>query len=97
LVVGPVRADQAVAEVLEAELAAAVAFPEALQLAGVAVCGSGVNVPLMIPQVLAALHVTFDGESRSKAFGLYGAVLSLAHILGPVMGGLLTEARLFGS
>ncbi|MGW6941583.1 hypothetical protein ACWGF3_21655 [Streptomyces xanthophaeus] len=47
--------------------------------------------------MLAALHVTFDGESRSKAFGLYGAVLSLAHILGPVMGGLLTEARLFGS
>lgn len=56
----------------------------------------GVGVALMIPQVLASLHVTFDGENRSKAFGLYGAVLSLANVLGPVMGGLLTEADLFG-
>ncbi|MFF3215851.1 MFS transporter [Streptomyces sp. NPDC002886] len=56
----------------------------------------GVGVAVMIPQVLATLHVTFDGESRSKAFGLYGAVLSIANVLGPVMGGLLTEADLFG-
>ncbi|MEU9165761.1 MFS transporter [Streptomyces sp. NPDC048424] len=56
----------------------------------------GVGVALMIPQVLATLHVTFDGESRSKAFGLYGAVHSIANVLGPVMGGLLTEADLFG-
>ncbi|MEV2253851.1 MFS transporter [Streptomyces sp. NPDC050147] len=56
----------------------------------------GAGVALMIPQVLATLHVTFDGENRSKAFGLYGAVLSLANVLGPVLGGLLTEADLFG-
>ncbi|WP_053699031.1 MFS transporter [Streptomyces sp. NRRL F-5755] len=56
----------------------------------------GVAVALMIPQVLATLHVTFEGQNRSKAFGLYGAVLSLANVLGPVMGGLLTEADLFG-
>ncbi|MGW7189941.1 MFS transporter, partial [Streptomyces sp. NPDC054838] len=56
----------------------------------------GVGVALMIPQVLATLHVTFDGKNRSKAFGLYGAVLSIANVLGPVLGGLLTEADLFG-
>ncbi|MGW8378452.1 MFS transporter [Streptomyces sp. ODS28] len=56
----------------------------------------GVGVALMIPQVLATIHVTFDGASRSKAFGLYGAVLSIANVLGPVLGGLLTEADLFG-
>ncbi|MCK8678474.1 MFS transporter [Streptomyces lichenis] len=56
----------------------------------------GAGVALMIPQVLATLHATFDGEARSKAFGLYGAVLSLANVLGPVLGGLLTEADLFG-
>ncbi|MFH8411072.1 MFS transporter [Streptomyces sp. NPDC018019] len=56
----------------------------------------GVAVALMIPQVLATLHVTFEGHSRSKAFGLYGAVLSIANVLGPVMGGLLTQANLFG-
>ncbi|MFE9404216.1 MFS transporter [Streptomyces sp. NPDC006530] len=56
----------------------------------------GTGVALMIPQVLATLHVTFEGQNRSKAFGLYGAVLSLANVLGPVMGGLLTEADWFG-
>lgn len=56
----------------------------------------GVGVALMIPQVLATLHVTFEGQNRSRAFGLYGAVLSLANVLGPVLGGLLTEADLFG-
>ncbi|MFF4528349.1 MFS transporter [Streptomyces sp. NPDC001407] len=56
----------------------------------------GVGVALMIPQVLATLHVTFEGQNRSKVFGLYGAVMSLANVLGPVMGGLLTEADLLG-
>lgn len=56
----------------------------------------GVGVALMIPQILATLHVTFEGQNRGKVFGLYGAVLSLANVLGPVMGGLLTEADLFG-
>ncbi|MFK8905653.1 MFS transporter [Streptomyces sp. YS-3] len=56
----------------------------------------GAGVALMLPQVLATLHVTFDGHNRSKAFGLYGAVLPLANVLGPVLGGALTEADLFG-
>ncbi|WP_194836780.1 MFS transporter [Nocardia sp. XZ_19_369] len=56
----------------------------------------GIGVAVMIPQVLATMHVTFDGENRSRAFGLYGAVLSMGSVLGPVLGGLLTEADLFG-
>ncbi|GAA0593286.1 MFS transporter [Streptomyces crystallinus] len=56
----------------------------------------GVGAALMIPQILATLHVTFEGQNRSRVFGLYGAVMSLANVLGPVMGGLLTEADLFG-
>ncbi|MFD4633744.1 MFS transporter [Streptomyces sp. NPDC058284] len=56
----------------------------------------GVGVAIMIPQILATLHVTFEGQNRSKVFGLYGAIMSLANVLGPVMGGLLTEADLFG-
>lgn len=51
---------------------------------------------VMIPQVLATVHVIFDGENRSRAFGLYGAVLSMGSVLGPVLGGTLTEADLFG-
>ncbi|GCD47216.1 MFS transporter [Streptomyces paromomycinus] len=56
----------------------------------------GVGAAVMIPQILATLHVTFEGQNRSKVFGLYGAVMSLANVLGPVMGGLLTESDLFG-
>ncbi|MFJ9411357.1 MFS transporter [Streptomyces sp. NPDC101393] len=56
----------------------------------------GGGAAVMIPQVLATLHVTFDGKHRSRAFGLYGAVLSIGAVLGPVLGGVLTEADLFG-
>ncbi|MFD7662014.1 MFS transporter [Streptomyces sp. NPDC059788] len=56
----------------------------------------GAAAALMIPQILATLHVTFEGQNRSKVFGLYGAVMSLANVLGPVLGGLLTEADLSG-
>ncbi|MEU4728810.1 MFS transporter [Streptomyces sp. NPDC023588] len=56
----------------------------------------GVGVAVMIPQALATMHVTFEGHNRSKAFGLYGAVLALANVLGPVLGGVLTQADLFG-
>ncbi|MEV6551311.1 MFS transporter [Streptomyces sp. NPDC051597] len=56
----------------------------------------GVGVAVMIPQVLATMHVTFEGQNRSKAFGLYGAVLAIANVLGPVLGGVLTQADLFG-
>ncbi|WP_073224339.1 MFS transporter [Streptomyces sp. NBRC 110465] len=56
----------------------------------------GLGAAVMIPQILATLHVTFEGKNRSKVFGLYGAIMSLANVLGPVMGGLLTEADMFG-
>lgn len=56
----------------------------------------GAAAAVMIPQVLATLHTTFAGASRSRAFGLYGAVLSLGSVAGPVLGGFLTQANLFG-
>ncbi|MFC9435353.1 MFS transporter [Nocardia sp. NPDC057030] len=59
------------------------------------VCQGGAAA-VLIPQVLATVHVTFDGETRSRAFGLFGAVLSLGSVLGPVLGGTLTQADLFG-
>lgn len=56
----------------------------------------GTGAAIMLPQVLATVHVTFDGENRSRAFGLYGAILSLGSALGPVLGGVLVQADLFG-
>ncbi|MEU1673848.1 MFS transporter [Streptomyces roseifaciens] len=56
----------------------------------------GAAAAALVPQVLATIHVTFDGESRAKAFGLYGMIMSLGGVLGPVLGAVLTGADLFG-
>ncbi|GAA2654300.1 MFS transporter [Streptomyces lunalinharesii] len=69
------------------------AGPAAL-IAARAVQGAG--AALMVPQVLATVHVAFDGSARAKAFGLHGTVISVGSVAGPVLGGVLTEADLFG-
>lgn len=56
----------------------------------------GAGAAVMIPQTLATLHVTFEGGARAKAFGLYGTVISVGSVAGPVLGGVLTQADLFG-
>ena len=56
----------------------------------------GVAAAAMIPQLLATFRVIFSGEERGKAFGLYGAILGFASALGLVLGGVLTDADIFG-
>jgi len=56
----------------------------------------GVAAAAMIPQLLGTFRSIFDGEERGKVFGLYGAVLGFASAIGLVLGGVLTEADLFG-
>lgn len=56
----------------------------------------GAAAATMVPQVLATIHVTFDGESRAKAFGMYGMIMSLGGVLGPVLGAVLTSADVAG-
>jgi EmrB/QacA subfamily drug resistance transporter len=56
----------------------------------------GTAAAAMIPQLLATFRAIFDGEERGKAFGIYGAVLGFASAIGLVLGGVLTEADLFG-
>ncbi|WP_433547151.1 MFS transporter [Streptomyces sp. CA-294286] len=51
---------------------------------------------IMVPQVLATLHVSFDEGSRARAFSLYGTIMSLGSVAGPVLGGVLTSANVFG-
>ena len=57
----------------------------------------GLGSGLMFPQVLAVIQVTIPPKERGKAFGIFGATIGLATILGPLLGGLLIKANIFGS
>lgn len=51
----------------------------------------GAMAGLMVPQILAIIHVTFPPSERGKVFGLYGAIAGLASVAGLVLGGALVE------
>src|SRR3954469_22060999 len=57
----------------------------------------GLSSGLMFPQVLSVIQVTFPPDRRHRAYAIYGATLGVASILGPLVGGLLIEADLFGT
>jgi len=79
--------------------------------AGSALCGTAVNAPmligsrflqgfmaaLMIPQVLALIHVTFPPQERGKVLSIYAGATGSAAVAGPVLGGLLVQWNLLGS
>ncbi len=56
----------------------------------------GTTAALMVPQVLATLHVLFPDAARAKAFAIYGVVLGLAGAAGFAIGGLLVTLDLGG-
>ncbi|RJF74203.1 MFS transporter [Rhodopseudomonas palustris] len=56
----------------------------------------GTTAALMVPQVLATLHVLFPDAARAKAFAIYGVVLGLAGAAGFAIGGLLVTLHLGG-
>src|SRR5271165_7571397 len=56
----------------------------------------GTAAAAMAPQVLATFRAIFTGAERGKAFGVYGAMLGVASAVGLLLGGVLTEANLFG-
>jgi MFS family permease len=51
----------------------------------------GATAALMVPQVLATLHLLFSDSSRGRAFGIYGMVLGLAGAAGFLLGGVLVR------
>ena len=56
----------------------------------------GIAAAAMAPQVLATFRAIFAGPERGKAFSIYGAMLGFASAVGLLLGGVLTEANLFG-
>ena len=57
----------------------------------------GIGSGLMVPQVLSTIQVTIPPRERGRAFGLFGATIGVATILGPLVGGALISLDLFGT
>lgn len=55
----------------------------------------GAAAAMMVPQVLAIIHATFPPHEKGKVFGLWGAIVGLGGISGPLLGALLTQWNLF--
>ncbi|MEU4557144.1 MFS transporter [Actinoplanes sp. NPDC023936] len=50
----------------------------------------------MVPQVFGIIRSSFPPAAMAKAFGAYGAVQGLAAVAGPLLGGALVDADLWG-
>ena len=57
----------------------------------------GAAAALVIPQTIGLIRAMFDASELPKALGSIGPVMGLAGICGPLLGGVLTHADLFGS
>ncbi|MGV9346664.1 MFS transporter [Streptomyces spiralis] len=57
----------------------------------------GAAAALIIPQTIGLIRTMFSGAEMSKALGSIGPVMGLSAVCGPVLGGLITHADLFGS
>src|SRR6201997_3773088 len=62
----------------------------------VARLAQGATAALMVPQVLATLHLLFSDSARSRAFAVYGIVLGLAGAAGFALGAVLVTLDLDG-
>ncbi|MFE2494768.1 MFS transporter [Streptomyces scopuliridis] len=56
----------------------------------------GAMAAMMVPQVLAIIHVTFPAHERGKVFGMFGAIVGLGAVSGPLLGALLTQWNIAG-
>ncbi|WP_089104674.1 MFS transporter [Streptomyces hyaluromycini] len=78
-----------------ASVACALAPTAGLLIAFRAVQGAAAAV--IIPQTIGLIKAMFEGDELSRALGSIGPVMGLAAVCGPVLGGVLTHADLFGS
>jgi EmrB/QacA subfamily drug resistance transporter len=56
----------------------------------------GVMAALMYPQVLSVIQVSFPPQERARVFGFVGAVIGIATITGPLVGGLIIRNDITG-
>ncbi|ENA0609413.1 MFS transporter [Enterobacter bugandensis] len=56
----------------------------------------GAGAALIMPQILATLHVTLKGPAHAKAISLFGGIGGIAFIVGQMGGGWLVSADIAG-
>ena len=56
----------------------------------------GVAAAMLVPQILATIHVGLSGREHARALGLYGSIGGLGFIVGQVLGGFLVSADIAG-
>lgn len=54
----------------------------------------GALAAMMVPQVMAILHVTFPARERGKVMGMFGVIVGSAAVTGPIVSGLLVRWNL---
>ncbi|HYB26119.1 MAG TPA: MFS transporter [Solirubrobacteraceae bacterium] len=57
----------------------------------------GAAAALLIPQGLGIIHEVFPPAEHGKAFAVFGPVIGLSAVLGPILGGALIAANAFGT
>jgi EmrB/QacA subfamily drug resistance transporter len=57
----------------------------------------GTAAAMLIPQGLGIIHDVFAPGEMAKAFTLFGPVIGLSAVLGPILGGALIAANAFGT
>ncbi|MGW5719529.1 MFS transporter [Amycolatopsis sp. NPDC003865] len=78
-----------------ASLAAGLAGHVGVLIAARVVQGAGSG--LMVPQVLSFVQAEFDERERPKAMAWYAGAFPVGGLAGPLLGGALTQADLFGT
>jgi EmrB/QacA subfamily drug resistance transporter len=57
----------------------------------------GAAAGMLVPQVLATIQATTEGESRARAMGRYGATAGLGMVAGQVLGGVVVALDVAGT
>lgn len=75
-----------------------------------AICGLAMNIismlvgrvlqgffaALLMPQILATIHTTLEGDRHRNAVGIYTSIAGLSVVIGQVLGGWVISANLWG-
>ncbi len=57
----------------------------------------GAAAALVVPQVLATIQASADGEERARAVGMFAATAGLSMVAGQILGGTITWLDAFGT